>query len=475
VKITICYTGCIALLLMVIFACDRVRPEAPEPITLDSTLVIPLSTVNIPIRYHVDSLENTINSKVKGTFLKQWVQVNEQGDSLYIELSKKSKIEIEWRNTTLLYNFPLHIEGKFIKHLGKKIKLKNEVPVTMDLRLHLTTALSFNPNWTLKPQTTLHYIEWIKEPTLKVAFLNINLRKKVEQALKAERENLTGIVDKELKKLLDARKVMQKLWLDIQNLIVVNRKKTTVWLKPQGENLSVSLMQDGQYLGLDVELKTRIKTVLEGETIPASTAILPAYKPLVAKNDSLKLFVLVTVDFDRINKSLNKELAGKKIEQQGYSTTLRKIEAYGTASGLALRLDLRGDASGTVYVRGTPVFDSVLSVLKIKDFGFDIDSEDAVVRSADWLLHDDALKLIKDKLSLDLQPLISKLPDLIMAGIEKGKSGKKMELFITNLQVKPQTILITTNNIQIILEAKGKAVIGLQKEVFAKKKKEKVR
>lgn len=470
-KNIIVFTSCWLIVLMVIFGCGRVRPEAPYATELDSTLTLPLSTLVIPIRYHVDSLENTINEKVKGTFLKQWIEVNDNKDSLYLELTKKSRIAIHWQNTTLAYQFPLHIEGKFIKRIGKKFTLRNETPVTMDVVLHMTTQLSFHDDWNLKPDTKLLHIEWTKEPILKVAFLNINLRKKVDDVLESKQSELTGLVDRELKKILNTRQIMEKLWFDIQKPIVINRQSTMVWLKPQAESLTASLVQDGKYLGLDAELKTRIRTVLEGEELPADENTLPSYKALTNKVDSLELYVLVAAPFKRINESLNEALAGKEIEKEGYKTTIKKVRAYGTDQGLAVAIELRGDVDGTVYVRGVPTYDSLQSALKINDFTFDVDSENALVQSADWLLHDDALQLIKEKLILDIKPLVQLLPELIQGGLEKGKTGKKMELFITSLDVVPYTILITKQDIQVILKAKGNAVIGLQKDVFAKKKK----
>lgn len=470
-KNIIVFTSCWFIMLMVIFGCGRVRPEAPYATELDSTLTLPLSTLVIPIRYHVDSLENTINEKVKGTFLKQWIEVNENKDSLYLELTKKSRIAIRWQNTTLSYQFPLHIEGRFIKRIGKKFTLRNETPVTMDVVLHMTTQLSFHEDWNLKPDTKLLHIEWTKEPILRVAFININLRKKVDEVLESKKSELTDLVDRELKKILNTREIMEKLWFDIQKPIVINRQSTMVWLKPQAESLTASLVQDGKYLGLDAELKTRIRTVLEGEELPADEKTLPSYKALTNKEDSLELYVLVTAPFKRINESLNEALAGKEIEKEGYKTTVKKVRAYGTDQGLAVAIELRGDVDGTVYVRGVPIYDSLQSALKINNFSFDIDSQNALVQSADWLLHDDALQLIKEKLFVDIQPLVQMLPELIQGGLEKGKTGKKMELFITSLDVVPYTILITKQDVQVILKAKGKAVIGLQKEVFAKKKK----
>src|SRR5690606_26267021 len=116
--------------------------------------------------------------KITGTFVKQWIEVNENHDSLYLELTKKNKIKIRWINNSLHYSFPLHLEGKFIKRIGKNFVLKNETPVALEVVLDMATHLSFANDWSLNASTKLKQVTWKKEPILKIAFVNINLRKR---------------------------------------------------------------------------------------------------------------------------------------------------------------------------------------------------------------------------------------------------------------------------------------------------------
>lgn len=474
-KNTTDYITCFLALSVVIISCGRAKPQGPEATTLDSTLVVPSSSLSVPIRYHVDSLQTILNQKVQGTFLKQWVVVNENNDSLYLELIKQRAISLAWTNSTLLYQFPLRIEGKFIKHIGNRIRLKNETPVTMEVVLEMETQLSFNTDWSLQPHTRVQHIVWTKEPVLKVAFVTINLRKKVESLLLEKEESLTKLVDDAILKLIDTKSMMEKLWVDIQKPILLNRQKKKIWLHHRAENLNASLVQDGKYLGLDVLLQTKIRTLVEGDEIIELNHKLPPYTPATVQESGLSLYILSSATFSDINFLLNEELRGKELSAQGYSARIKNLQVYGTARGLALQVEVQGDASGTLYAYGTPEYDSATSTLKIKHIDFDVASEDVLVKSADWLLHEDALSLLEEKLSLELAPLIEKLPQTITEALERGKTGKKMELFISSLDVTLYSLLITQADIQFILQAKGKAVIGLQKDLFAKKHKAAIR
>jgi hypothetical protein len=455
---------------MAIFGCERVRPTPPKPTALDSALHVPLSSLMIPIRYHADSLEEIINNKISGTFLKQWLEVNINQDSLYLELTKRGKIKIRWINNSLHYSFPLYLEGKFIKHIGKNIRLKNETPVALEVLLDMTTHLSFANDWSLNSSTKLKQVTWKKEPVLRIAFFNINLRKRLDKFLDENNGVLTGIVDREISNVIDTKAILEKLWLDIQKPIILNNVRQVVWLKHSAQDLAVNLLQDGKYLGLDVRLLTNVRVVADSSDMPATTQILPPYQHLSEKKDSIEIFLLASTSFELINSILNEELKGKVISSNGYSTTIKRVESYATNDGLAVRIDVRGDADGSIYMRGRPSYDTVNATLSIKDFDFDVDSENALLHSADWLLHEDALKFVEEEFSLNLSPILAALPEVIQNATEKGKSADKLELFLTSLDVQPQQLLLTKNNVQLLLKAKGKAVIGLQREVFAKKK-----
>ncbi|GCC51905.1 DUF4403 domain-containing protein [Chryseotalea sanaruensis] len=418
----------------------------------------------------MDSLEEIINNKITGTFVKQWIEVNENHDSLYIELTKKSKIKIRWINNSLHYSFPLHLEGKFIKHIGKNIRLKNETPVALEVVLDMVTQLSFANDWSLNSSTKLKQVIWKKEPVLRVAFININLRKRLDKFLEENNGVLTSIVDREISNVIDTKAILEKLWLDIQKPIIINNIKQVVWLKHSAQDLAVNLLQDGKYLGLDVRLLTNVRVVADSIDMPATTQILPPYQHLSEKKDSIEIFLLASTSFDLINRILNEELKGKVISSNGYSTTIKGVNTYATDDGLAVKLDVRGDADGSIYMRGRPSYDTLNATLSIKDFDFDVDSENALLHSADWLLHEDALKFVEEEFSLNLSPILAALPEVIQNATEKGKSADKLELFLTSLDVQPQQLLLTKNNVQLLLKVKGKAVIGLQKEVFAKKK-----
>jgi hypothetical protein len=464
----------LSLALVIIFlsvSCDRVKPKSPVATDLDTLLPLPQSTLVIPIHYEVSELEETINSKVQGTFIREWAKVNDKGDSLYIEITKRKKILLSWKGTTLNYSLPIKVSVKFIKSVAG-IKVKNNRPIEMELVLYLATKLGFDNKWNLAPKSKLNEIHWVKDPKLNLGVVKINLRKFVINAIQKNEGTLIPKLDETLSKLLKTRKTIEKIWNDIQKPIRVNKKETEVWLKAYAEEMTAKLTDnDPGAVTLDVELKAWLQLIVDGQSIPASNETLPDYRKKESTEDSIKIFVLARIPYKKVNTILNKELAGKKLTAQGYSTTLKKIRIYGTDEDLAVDLKVAGDVSGRIYARGKLHYDTLTSILSTQDFHFDIDSENVLVNSADWLLHDNAIGIIAERLQLDVKPYEEILPRLIMQGIEKGKTGDKIDLNISNLSIVPIQHIYTKRDIQFIFKAIGRADIGLEKKVFAKKAK----
>jgi hypothetical protein len=452
--------------------CDRIKPEPPPATTRDTELLLPLSTVNLPVYYHLDSLAATLNGKMKGNFIQQWIKLNDRGDSLYIEIARTSPVLIEWKKEKLAFAFPVSVKGKFIKRVAG-IKVQNATPVAMEMVLHLATNVLINKDWNLLTQTELQRIVWIKDPFLKIAMVRINLRKIVEQTILSNREALSGKMDQVLHDRLATRTVIEKLWNDIQKPIRINKKGTEVWLKPTAQDLQARLARRGNFIVLEAELKAYVRTVLETQEMPATNSVLPPYKAKKTDSDSLTLYVLAKLPFRTINSLLSKELRNHTFAAKGYSTTIKDLDVYGTEEGIAIRLQLRGDVDGQVYLRGVLAYDTVKAVFFVQKFNFDLDSENSLVNSADWLLHDNMLEIINEKLTIHTQQWIDQLPGLIEKGVENGRSGDKIDLQVAALDVKPQQIIVTKNDVQVVLKATGQATIGLQQKVFKGKKKKK--
>lgn len=455
----------------IIFSCKNVKPLAPEATTLDTILQPDLSVFYVPVQYRVSGFQELINSKIEGKFLSKWINVGDKGDSLHLEVIKTKEITISRKDRTLSIVVPLKISGLFRAKVAG-IKLKNQTPVKAEVNIHLSTTIHFDSNWDLISESRIDKIDWIQTPKLDLAIVKVNLKGAIESVLKKKESEITAKADATIKQLLNMKKVVADIWRDIQKPIRINKKGVDVWLKFHGVDLSGRMEEtDPDMISLLFELKAFTGIYYGGDSIPASNAVVPKFQRIDDAKDSLYVNVHSLIDFKMLNEFLNRELADKQVSAKGYSTKIKKVRVYGTPTGIAVELVVKGDVSGTLYVTGTPTIDSVTNSLSLRDFNFDLNSESTLLNSADWLLHSTVLDMLADKLKIDLNPLAAQLPSIIFNAIEKGNTGKKIDLNVDTLAIYPKLILPCKNNLQLLVQARGRASVTINDGLFNKNNK----
>lgn len=451
-----------ALFFLIICAgisCKRVKPEAPAASTLDTLLQPDISVFYVPVQYRVSGFQDFINEKIQGKFISKWINLNDKGDSLHLEVLKTREITLRRKDRTLFIVVPLKISG-LVRAKMAGIKMKNQSPVEAEVNLHLSTTLSFDNRWNLISDSKIEKIDWVKEPKLKIAFVKVNLKGTIENMLEKKESQITSKADAAVKQLLNTHKVVADIWRDIQKPIRINNKGVQVWLKFHGVDLNGRLEEtDPDLISMLFELKAYTRIYFEGDSIPISNVVVPTFSRIDYIGDSLLVNVHSLISFNMVNEFLNRELIDKPITAKGYSTKIRKVNVYGTQKGIAIELAVKGDINGTVYVTGTPSIDSTTNILSLHDFDFDLNSESSLLSSADWLLHSTVLDMLSDKLKIDLNPLAAKLPTIIFSAIEKGKTGQKIDLNVDTLAIYPKLILPTKNNLQLLVLARGKRLL----------------
>lgn len=451
-----------------IVTCKKIKPEPPAASTLDTLLEPEQSVFYVPVQYRVSGFQDLINSKIEGTFVNKWMTISDKGDSLHLQVSKLRDITLRRVDRTLFIIVPLKISG-LVKAKVAGVKIKNEVPVEAEVNIHLSMTLHMDSMWNLISSSRIQKIDWVKEPKLKIAFVNVNLRGTIENLLGKKESQITDKADLAFKHALNTRKVVSDIWRDIQKPIRINKKGVQVWLKFHGVDLNGRLDDtEADLISLLFELKTYTRIYFEGDSIPASNTVIPTFRRIAQTNDSLHVHVHSLIRFNMINDFLNKELADKPVSAKGYTTKIKHVRVYGTPTGIAIELVVKGDISGTLYVTGTPAIDTVTNTLSLKNFEFDLNSESSLLNSADWILHSTVLDMISEKLKIDLNPLAAQLPNIIFKAIEKGNTGKKIDLNVDTLAIYPQVILPTKENLQLLILARGRASVVLDQRLFNK-------
>lgn len=458
--------------LVVLSACSKIKPTAPERIQLDSTLVAPGSELNVPIHYPVQELENLANEKLANKIIDiQLALLGGKNDSLYLSISRFQPIEISYDSIRgITYSLPVQIDG----HMESRvvgIKIKNKTPIRARVIITMFSELYLNKDWNIVPKTQLKNIEWVEEPKVKVAGINFNLKPPIENVIEKNKDKFVTKLDATITEMVDVNKMIAKLWGDIQKPIRINKKVVPVWLKGDATNMNGRILSTSRdTLTVEIGLFTQLRTVFDSAASITKIKPLPRFRKKKENNPGLTAYAHASIPFEVLNKVVSQVTDTVEFSFSGHKVRIQSSEVYGTPEGLAIRVSLRGEVRADLYLRGTLAFDSVGKQLVIDNFGFDVNSEQSLVSAADWFAHDEIIERLQPYLTLPLDKFFDAIPALINKGIEKGKMGKKIDVSFDEFDLRIQQHLITTKDIQLVVEVKGRADVELQRGLFEKKK-----
>lgn len=463
-------------LLAVLFAplwqgCRDLHPEAPKPTRLDSTLAVPVSTINIPLHYDLRHFETWLNEKIAGEFFAQGMKVREGKDSLFLKLVRNGRIEIRIQGDQLFIEFPLHAEGVYHRQIVGNLRMHNKHPLKTSLRLVLAADVSLGADWRLHTRIKLGKIRWIKDPVMRFGPLRINLREKIDQLIADKQAILEKVLEERIHDHVKLDKAVQKLWINLQKPMLLHKGEPALWMKSRFSGVSgaVHLNAPGS-IDCDILVEARTAIAPDSACLPVTDSVLPPLKPYKEQHSEyFRLSIHAAIPFHVLDMQLNRHLAGQKVEKDGYKVVIKDVSMYGTDQGLAVRVRTGGDIRGDLYLVGRPTFHVDESRIRLDSFNYDIHTESVLLNTAHQMSRTWLLEYVSPFLEVEIGDYLTRIPSLIFDAVEKGKAGEAIDLCVDTLAVYNYDALVTRNDIQLVLYTKGRANIALQRLKTGKK------
>jgi hypothetical protein len=88
---------------------------------------------------------------------------------------------------------------------------------------------------------------------------------------------------------------------------------------------------------------------------------------------------------------------------------------------------------------------------------------DASVSLAIEVLESYLLELIEEEVQLDLAELFNAIPEMIYRGVERGKSGDKVDVLVKEMKVFVRDYIVHKDELQIKIQATGLATVDIEK------------
>lgn len=438
-------------------------PSPPLAVTDSVKIELPSSVFNIPVRYDLKNFEQWINQVIKGKFLETVINpMNDERDEAKLTMTKTGTIQVTSNGKELICIVPLQVEAVLLKsRMGKGLTKSADTMITV-VNIQLSTPVALDKNWNLVTNFTIDQLKWIKEPVFQIGPFKKNLKKKINDWLKDNQGTLTNIIDKEINKTVSMEPALSKLWTNLQKPIIIRKKLPNVWISFLCTSIEGRIILGESTIICVTRVLAQSKMITDTTLLPAINPF-PPYKLLKETETASDIHLYAFTSFEEINDELNNQLKGKTFNAEGYSLSIKSINAYASEAGISVEIVTSKDIKGKLVASGKLEFDPDEQVLVIKKFDYAVSSNNALVNAGDVLLHQQLKDTIASRLVLDMGNLIDSVPQLVENAIAKGKSSDKIDLEFDHLEIHGCEISMGPTGVHFIIHAEATAGILLKK------------
>lgn len=443
------------------YSCRTIKPEAPSLPDIDiPTVQQPKSEIDIPI-----------TAELKNYFRQAETSVpNEYSDSQepcqglrYKYMFRRSPFNISGSGNRINLSF----QGEYwidLTYCAKCAFNKCVVPkigascgVGEPLRkidVGYSSTFRVLNNYRLSSSTSLVTLNPINRCA--VTILNIDVTDRLIDFVRGPLNNLGAKVDEKVAGV-DFKPQIQNLWNKVSTEIKLG---DFGYLSVNPEALRLSALNlNGSVLNISVGMSA--KPVITTESNQQPIAQLPDLSDYTPGN-GFNIYLDLLASYDTLTKYVNKEVAGQTINigRRKFTTTNARVYGIGNQK-IVIAVDFKGSRKGTIYLTGTPNYNSISHELTFPDLAFDIKTRDLLLRIAKWLLNEKITTTLREKAKYDFTNILNDSKQKLQNEMNRNLgdnivlSGQVNDLNIQDIYPAKSRLLLRTF-------ANGKLKISIQ-------------
>ncbi len=440
-------------------ACHKTKPAAPVTEGFDPPILPVYSYLAGPLTFKITDLEDKINKALKPTLVTEEMLEHTKGvASLHLRVVRTGRVKIKYANGKVMFSAPLQV------WMSMPIRFRKPKESFCSLYVNFQSPLQVGNTWRLATKSTFVDYTWIQKPAIRILGIRIPVMKIADKALVKHQADIEAALDEAIHKGLRLDQLIKPVWRDLQKPLLISQPYG-LWLLPKPISVAAGEVR-GNASSITVPLRIAFETkTYIGEQAPVFAPSLTL--PHLLKRDSVAqtsdLRVLSFVPYADLNAILKKTIKNKKLSLIKGLLTIKDVSVYGGQHALVVKTDVSGAVNGTLYFRGQPAFDTLSYTLKIKNLDFDVKTQETLMKTADWLLHDNLRDTLQALMRFPMREQIAKLPGKIELAFAKGKAAKKTDLDIQTFRFVPQQVAIRPDGIQALIKVESQVAIKMKK------------
>lgn len=399
----LCYLG----LLSCFYACKTIQANAPvESYTVPKGNVL-LSEMPVTIVLDIKKLEQRLNHSLDGLLFEQ-DKLNNQDIS--IKVWKVKNFELKTFNNAIEYAVPIRIWSRFAWKFERfGMAISDSYDANGSLILKYRTTINYDKNWNVTTQTKALGYEWIETPRIKALGVQIPAASIANAALSRSEKMMALEIDKYIAQQLKFKPELAKLWAHIQKPMKLNND-FDLWLRLQPRAFfAAPLKSVDDKLLLQLVISAGVESFVGLQPTALQPIALPQLSALTKPIDEFKMNVATDVSFVTLSAIAKKQLKGQVFKDGKRQIQIMDIEIFGSNNRAVFMIDVVGSLKAKIYFSGKPTYNSSKRSIEIVEPAFDLETKNALYKSANWLANGYILQKIMPFLTYsvdeDLQTL----------------------------------------------------------------------
>jgi uncharacterized protein DUF4403 len=326
------------------------------------------------------------------------------------------------------------------------------------LNLAARSTLSWSDRWRMRSRTTFDEPVFV-EPCL-LTGLDIDATPVLKAVLQPRLAALAQSIDRIVREQTEAKQRAEMVWQKLQEPVEFAPNQ---WLQFQPRDARVSPITSNGTLVLHTSVNLVMAPRVVNGSKPDSVPMpLPPLQMTPLPLEGFHLALPITVDYGRINQRLEQDMIGQEFQTPvGDTLRVEGVQLYGSGDKLILALQVSGGVNGTVYATGTPVFDEGLGTLKFVDLDFTLDTRNVLVKSANWMFHQNILSSLRSQASIDLSGQLQTLRSRLTSALTRDLGpNARLEGEVTSL--RPRGVYPTAGGVEVHIIAEGSLWVELR-------------
>jgi hypothetical protein len=448
---------------MVLEGCKSLQPQMPAESYKYAPVKPQTSVVSLYADLDVARLETIVNSNTDSVLYDDHSFVDNNDDNMMLKASKNGLIKLSFKDDLLSWEVPLRVSiKKTVALMTFNLPFMDIMEATGEIKLKFKTRLSVNRDWSIKTETTSDDYEWVKKPTVKLAGFTIPVTAIANILLKVNLENYSQKIDQTISDSFDFRKYAEKGWQMMYEPFRIPGGYNA-WLSMTPYSISLLPIKGTKgniRFGFVVTADT--ECMLDKQPTAGKASGLPVIQPTELPCDTFRINLLTDIPYSTIERLTLEEIRDSVYTFGKKRLKFESLHIYGSNGKMAIETKVKGSIRGTMYLTGTPYFNSADTTLRVRDLKFDLKTRNFLMKSTKWLFNGKVERTITKAIAIPFNANVREIESNLTGFLNHYQLGYGFELNGKLAKITVSDIMLTPESVKANMVFSGKLAIGIE-------------